>query len=641
MIDDSIQIEFPDGSQKDFQKGITVYEVALSISKGLAKNIVAGKMNDTMVDTYHPLQENGKLILITKDSEEGLDILRHSASHIMAQAVVSLFPDAKYTIGPSIEDGFYYDFDVSTPFTPEDLPKIEEKMHQIIKANHPIRREVWDKAKLRDFFKKQSNMYKVELIDDIEDDEISVYTQDGFTDLCRGPHLPSTGYVAAFKLTSVAGSYWRGDSSGKSLSRIYGTAFFSKKELNEYLKKVEEAKKRDHRKLGKELDLFTFHEEGPGFPFWHPKGLTLFQLLVNYMRKENTRREYEEIATPMILNDELWHKSGHYDNFKENMYFTQIDDRQFAVKPMNCPGQLLIYKSRLHSYRELPIKLSEFGLVHRHELSGVLHGLFRVRAFTQDDAHVFCSKEQLEDQIIEMIDYVREVYQDFDFKEIFIYVATRPEKSIGTQEVWDMGTQALCDSLKRINLDYKIKEGEGAFYGPKIEFNIRDSIGRHWQCGTIQIDFSMPERFDLTYEGDDGKRHRPVMIHRAILGSIERFIGILIEHFAGKFPVWIAPIQIIILPVSDKHIEASKKLYHDLKSKGFRIKLDLRDEKLGYKIRAAQLEKIPYMLIIGDKEVETENVSVRHREKGDIGSMDLTAFLEKIQLEIEKKSIFY
>lgn len=540
---------------------------------------------------------------------KNLETLRHSTAHLMAAAISKLFPNAKFGIGPAVEDGFYYDIDLE--LQEEDLKKIEEEMYSLTKKNLKFEKEEISYKQAKELFHNQP--YKLELIEGLKDEKITIYKLGDFIDLCKGPHVESSKELKAFKLTKLAGAYWKGDSKNKMLTRVYGTAFETKEELKAYLTLIEEAKKRDHRILGKKLDLFSFHDEGPGFPFWHPKGTIVYEELIKLMREENKKRNYNEIKTPIILNKNLWLTSGHWDKFKENMYFTKIDQEEYAVKPMNCPGGLLIYKTRLHSYRELPIRNAEYGYVHRHELSGVLHGLFRVRAFTQDDAHSFCTRDQLESEIIDMVEYALDIYSKFGFNEYTTFIATKPEKYIGSDEVWDLATNILINSLKKKKIDFKIKEGEGAFYGPKIEFNIKDCLGRNWQCGTIQVDFSMPERFQAQYEGNDGNKHTPVMVHRAILGSIERFLGIVIEHYAGKLPAWLSPVQIAILTVSDKHAEYAKKLKHEL-DKNFRVELDDRAESIPKKVRDNQQQYIPFIIIIGDKEIETNKLSVRTRD---------------------------
>jgi threonyl-tRNA synthetase len=551
----------------------------------------------------------------------------------MAQAVCELFPGVKLGIGPAIEDGFYYDFDYPEGFTPEDLEKIEAQMRKIVKSGVPFVRQEVTREEAEKIFADQP--YKLELIHDLgEDQTLTVYREADFVDLCRGPHVARTSAVKAFKLLSVAGAYWRGSEKNPMLQRIYGTAFSSKAELEEYLLRIEEARKRDHRKIGKELDLFSFHEEGPGFPFWHPKGTIVYNEIVEHWRRVHRERGYQEIRTPTILNEALWHRSGHWDTYKENMYFVAIDEQTYAVKPMNCPGGILIYKDSLHSYRDLPLKLAELGHVHRHEKSGVLHGLFRVRAFTQDDAHVFCTPDQIQHEIGEIMDLVSAIYGKYGFNDYRVELSTRPSKAIGSDEMWETAERALNEALKSKGIDYAVNPGDGAFYGPKIDFHVRDSMGRSWQLGTIQLDFSMPERFDLEYIGDDGKPHRPVMIHRAVLGSLERFLGILIEDRAGALPLWLSPVQITILPIADRHHEYAKDLAKRLEADGFRVRMDARNEKTGFKIREAQVQKIPYMLVIGDREMEAGQVAVRHREEGDLGAIAFEEFQTRIKNEL-------
>lgn len=603
------------------------------------KDIIAAKFNGQEVDLTYIPETDGDLELIPTNSNEGLEILRHSTSHLMAQAVKRLYPNVQVTIGPAIKDGFYYDFDTEKPFTEEDLPKIETEMKKIIKENIPVIRKIMSKKEAVEYFKKNKEPYKVEIIEGIDADTVSFYEQGDFIDLCRGPHVPSTGYLKSYKLMSVAGSYWRGDSNNKMLSRIYGTAFESKESLDNYLKKLKEAKERDHRKLGKELNLFSFHEEGPGFPFWHPKGMIIYKAVESYIRNENEKRGYVEIKTPAILNEELWHRSGHWDNYKENMYFTEIDDTKFAIKPMNCPGGLIVYNSNIHSYRDLPLRVAELGFVHRHELSGALHGLFRVRAFTQDDAHIFCTEEQLADEIINTIDYYLSVYKDFGFKNFEIFVSTRPEKSIGTDEAWELATNSLINALNKLNIAYKINEGDGAFYGPKIDFNIKDVLDRNWQCGTLQVDFSLPMRFEISYEGKDGRKHTPVMLHRAILGSMERFIGILTEHYNGKFPLWLSPLQVAVVNVlNDKNqIDRVKEIADKLKSEGFRVEIDDGNDNLGTKIKKYRLQRTPYTVIIGTEELSSGKLSVRTRSSKEIKDMDLIEFIKKLKKEYKER----
>ncbi|HAA80816.1 MAG TPA: threonine--tRNA ligase, partial [Thermoanaerobacter sp.] len=628
-----------DGTQREFEKGMTVYEIAKSISERLAKEAVGGKFNGKVVELNTKIEEDGKLEILTFDDEEGKKIYWHTSSHILAQAVKRLFKEVKLAIGPAIDNGFYYDFDTDRPFTTEDFEAIEQEMNKIIKEDYKLERFVLPKDEAIKLMEEKGEPYKVELIEEIpEGEEISFYKQGEFTDLCAGPHLMSTGMVKTVKLLSVAGAYWKGDEKNKMLQRIYGISFPKKSMLDEYLHMLEEAKKRDHRKLGKELDLFSIHPEGPGFPFFHPKGMIIRNILEDFWRKEHIKHGYQEIKTPIILNEELWRRSGHWDHYKENMYFTEIDGETYAIKPMNCPGAMLVYKSTMHSYRDLPLRLCELGLVHRHELSGVLHGLMRVRSFTQDDAHLFMTPEQVEDEILGVINLVDYFYKIFGF-EYFVELSTRPENSMGSDEDWELATNALISALNRVNLPYKVNEGDGAFYGPKIDFHLKDSIGRTWQCGTIQLDFQMPERFELEYIGPDGEKHRPIMLHRVIYGSIERFIGILTEHFAGAFPTWLAPVQVRVLPISDKHYAYAQNVYGRLLENDIRAELDDRNEKIGYKIREAQLQKIPYMLIVGDKEVEQGTVSLRSRKEGDLGAISLNEFIEKILKEIATKAL--
>ncbi len=572
-----------------------------------------------------------------QEAEDELRAIRHTASHVLAQAVKRLYPDTKLAIGPAIDDGFYYDFDREGGFTPEDLEKLEAEMTRIVKENLPVKPFVLPRAEAIKFMEEKGEPYKVELIEDLPEEEtISFYQQGEFVDLCAGPHIMYTKGVKAFKLTSIAGAYWRGSEKNKMLTRIYGTAFANKTDLESYLTMMEEAKKRDHRKLGKELGLFMFAEEGPGFPFFLPKGMTLKNTLIDYWREIHYRDGYQEVSTPIILSRKLWENSGHWDHYKDNMYTTVIDEEDYAVKPMNCPGGMLVYKNQPHSYRDLPLKVGELGLVHRHEKSGQLHGLMRVRCFTQDDAHIFMRDDQIEDQIKGVTKLINEVYTQFGF-EYFVELSTRPEDSMGSDEDWEMATNGLKKALEDMGLDYIVNEGDGAFYGPKIDFHLRDSLGRTWQCGTIQLDFQMPQRFDLEYTAEDGSKKRPIMIHRVCFGSIERFIGILIEHFAGKFPVWLAPVQVKVIPVSEKSMDYATGVYEKLKAAGIRTELDHKDEKVGYKIRQAQLEKVPYMLVLGEKEAAEGAITVRSRDKGDLGAAGLDAFIEDIKKMIETK----
>ncbi|KAF0090980.1 MAG: threonyl-tRNA synthetase [Fusobacteria bacterium] len=632
-----MEIKLKDGKVLDVDSDSNLFDVASKISNRLKKEAIVAKVNGKMVDMSTKANDGDIVEIFTLDSEEGLDTYRHSSAHIMAEAVGELFPDVKFGIGPVIKDGFYYDFDTEHVFTPEDLEKIESKIADIVKRNTPFVRKVLVKEDALEYFGAKGEKYKVELIQDLPaGEEISVYEQGGFLDLCRGPHVPSTGYLKAYKLMTLAGAYWRGSEKNKMLQRIYATSFPNKKDLEAYLHRLEEAKKRDHRKLGAELELFTIEEEGPGFPIFLPKGMVLRNQLEDFMRGLYNKWEYEEIKTPIILNRKLWEQSGHWDHYKENMYFTKIDELDYAIKPMNCPGCMLVYRHNQHSYRELPIRYAEMGLVHRHEKSGVLHGLMRVRAFTQDDAHIFMLYDQIRDEIKKVIEMVDEVYNTFDFK-YNVELSTRPEKAMGSVEMWDQATQALKDALDDLKIDYELNEGDGAFYGPKIDFHLEDSIGRTWQCGTIQLDFQMPEKFDLNYIGEDGAKHRPAMIHRAIFGSVERFIGILIEHYAGAFPLWLAPMQVNIIPVAEVHNEYAYEVAAELKRSGIRVNVDARNEKLGYRIRESQMQKIPYTFVVGDNETANSHVAVRKRSVGDLGSKPLSEVIEMLVTENSEK----
>lgn len=632
-----IKITLKDGSVKEFAAGTTLLDIAKSISQKLGKQALLAVVDGVNKDLSDKLEHDAAVEFVTPDTPEGLHAIRHTAAHVMAQAIQHLFPDVKFAIGPAIANGFYYDLDSEHTFTPEDLQAIEKEMAKIVKQNIPLQRAELPRSEALAMFAAKDEKYKVELINDLPEDAIiSTYTQGDFTDLCAGPHCPSTGRVKAFKLQSIAGAYWRGNEKNKMLQRIYGTAFPSKEELDAYLHMLEEAAKRDHRKLGKELDLFAIMDEGPGFPFFLPNGMIIRNELINYWRQVHRRYGYEEIKTPMILSRKLWETSGHWDHYKENMYFTQIDEQDYAIKPMNCPGGMLVYKLHPHSYKELPIRAGELGLVHRHELSGALHGLFRVRCFTQDDAHIFMMPSQIRSEIKNVISLFDEVYATFGLK-YHAELSTRPENSMGDDATWELATQGLRDALEDCGLDYVVNEGDGAFYGPKIDFHLTDSIGRTWQCGTIQLDMQLPERFELTYTGEDGLKHRPVMIHRVVYGSIERFIGILIENYAGAFPAWLAPCQVRILPITDKHVEYAKKLADKMFDLGLRVHLDDRNEKLGYKIREAQVQKVPYTLVVGDKEMEESTVNVRRRGEGDIGAMPQDAFISMLQEEIKEK----
>ncbi|HCL4550009.1 threonine--tRNA ligase [Clostridium botulinum] len=633
-----IKITLKDGKVMEFEEGIKISDIAMKISPALYKKALAAKIDGETVDLMTELHKDSSLEILTFEDEMGKWALRHTGAHILAQAVKRLYPEVKLAIGPAIDTGFYYDFEADFTFTPEMLEKIEAEIKKIIKENHKLERFELPREEAINLMKEKNEDYKVELIEDLPEGEvISFYKQGDFTDLCAGPHVPSTGKVKSVKLLSLAGAYWRGNENNKMLQRIYGTAFTKKSELDEYLNMLEEAKKRDHRKLGKELDLFSIHEEGPGFPFFHPKGMIIRNILENFWREEHTKAGYQEIRTPLILNEELWHQSGHWDHYKENMYFTNIDDSDYAIKPMNCPGGILVYKNSMHSYRDLPLRLSELGIVHRHELSGALHGLMRVRCFTQDDAHLYMTKEQIKEEIVGIIKLIDKFYKLFGF-EYFVELSTRPEDSMGSDEDWEIATNGLREALDSIGKEYRVNEGDGAFYGPKIDFHLKDCIGRTWQCGTIQLDFQMPERFDLSYIGADGEKHRPVMVHRTIYGSVERFIGILIEQYAGAFPTWLAPVQVKLMNITDAQYDYLKKVEEALKENNIRVEIDTRNEKIGYKIREAQLQKVPYMLILGDKEVEAGKVAVRSRKDGDLGAISLEEFIEKIKNEIKVKT---
>lgn len=626
-----ITIEFPDGSSKEFAVNSTPLDIAREISTNLYENAVGAKFNGQSVDIYAPLTTNGALEILTFDSPEGKEIYWHSGSHLMAQAIKRIWPQAQIAIGPPVDNGFYYDIDLDVSLTPEDLGRIEDEMRKIVKEDLPIRGEVVSHDAAKRIFEERKEGYKLEIISDIDPGEtVKVYHQGEFTDLCRGPHLPSTGKTKYFKLTSLAGAYWRGDERNKMLQRIYGVSFPEEKQLKEHITFLEESKKRDHRKLGKELDLFSFHQEAPGFVFWHGKGMITYNEILDYWHQVHEREGYQELKTPIILNDKLWRKSGHWEHYKENMYFTKIDESNYAVKPMNCPGGLLVYSNSMKSYRDFPLKLAELGLVHRHEKKGVLHGLLRVRQFTQDDAHIYCTQEQMKDEIVKIINLTLEIYETFGFKDILIELSTRPQKAMGSKEIWDFSEKVLVEALNSLDINFKLNKGEGAFYGPKIDFHIKDCLARLWQCGTIQLDFSMPERLDATYVNTKGNKESPVMIHRAILGSIERFIGILIEHYGGDFPLWLAPEQIVIIPVSEKHLEHSRKLYEIFRNEHFRVKFDDRSEKVGYKIRDNEVKKVPYMLVVGEREEKSGQLSVRRRLKGDLGLMSVDDFLNML-----------
>ena len=634
-----MKITLKDGSVKEYEQKKTVIEIAADLSEGLARVATVGRINGELVDLRTEVCEDCELQILTFQDEDGKGAFRHTASHIMAQAVKRLYPETKLAIGPSVADGFYYDVDRDTPFTTEDLEKIEKEMKKIVKEALPIERFTKSREEAIAFMKERQEPYKVELIEDLpEGEEISFYKQGEFVDLCAGPHLMNTKAVKAFKLTSLAGAYWRGSEKNKMLTRIYGTAYPKKAELDEYLVRLEEAKKRDHRKLGKELGLFMMREEGPGFPFFLPKGMVLRNTLLDYWRELHKKHGYVEISTPIILNRKLWETSGHWGHYKDNMYTTVIDEEDYAIKPMNCPGGMLVYQSEPRSYRDLPMRIGELGLVHRHEKSGALHGLFRVRCFTQDDAHIFMTPEQIKEEIKGVTGLIDEVYSLIGFK-YHVELSTRPEDSMGSDEDWEIATEGLKGALDEMGMDYVINEGDGAFYGPKIDFHLEDSIGRTWQCGTIQLDMQLPLRFEAEYIGADGEKHRPIMIHRVAFGSIERFIGILIEHFAGAFPTWLAPVQVKVLPISDKFADYGEKVLKQLNQAGIRAEIDLRAEKIGYKIREAQLNKIPYMVVVGAKEEEEGLVAVRSRFEGDEGQKDLGQFIDSIKKEIDEKLV--
>ncbi len=633
------KITLPDGSSRSFNDAVTIHDVAADIGPGLAKAALAGKVDGELVDTSYLISKNAEVAIITAKSDEALELIRHDAAHVMAQAVQELFPGTQVTIGPAIEDGFYYDFARTEPFSPDDLALIEKRMQEIVGRDLPIQREVWDREEAKRAFGDIGETYKVEIIKDIipEGEEVSVYRQGEWFDVCRGPHLPSTGKLPkAFKLTKLAGAYWRGNSDNEMLQRIYGTAWRDKKELKAYLHRLEEAEKRDHRKLGRKLDLFHFAEEAPGSVFWHPKGWTVFLQLLEYMRKRQEDAGYVEVNTPDVMDRSLWETSGHWFNYRENMFSTQTEDeRVFALKPMNCPGSVSMFAQGLKSYRDLPLRMAEFGKVHRYEPSGALHGLMRVRHFTQDDAHIYCTEAQMEQECIDVVALVLDIYKDFGFEDVVIKLSTRPEKRIGSDEIWNKLEGALSNALDAMGLDYVLYPGEGAFYGPKLEFVLRDAIGRDWQCGTLQVDMNLPERFDISYVDESGGRdRRPVMLHRALFGSLERFIGILIEHYEGKFPVWLSPVQAVLLTITDKQDEYVYDAEKRFKDKGLRVTADLRNEKVGFKIREHTLQAIPYLLVVGDREVENGEVAVRTQKGDDLGTMTLDAFIEHIQQDV-------
>ena len=632
-----VKVTLKDGSVKEFAAGTSYLEIAKSLNQKLGKQALLAVVDGVNKDLSDTIEKDAAVEFVTPDTKEGLHAIRHTASHVMAQAIQHLFPGVKFAIGPAIDTGFYYDIDSEHVFTPEDLAAIEKEMAKIVKQNLPLVRSEVPRKDALTRFAAENEIYKVELINDLpEDAVISLYTQGDFTDLCAGPHCPSTGRVKAFKLMSLAGAYWRGNEKNKMLQRIYGTAFPSKEELDEYLHMLEEAEKRDHRKLGKELDIFSMHDEGPGFPFFHPNGMRIRNAILEYWHQVHRKYHYEQVMTPMIMNRDLWIRSGHWDHYRENMYFTKIDDMDYAIKPMNCPGGMMVYNTRPHSYKELPLRYAELGLVHRHELSGALHGLFRVRCFTQDDAHIFMTPEQIQPEITNVIKLFNEVYSTFGLK-YHAELSTRPENSMGDDASWELATEGLRKALEANHLDYIINEGDGAFYGPKIDFHLQDSIGRTWQCGTIQLDMQLPEKFNCEYTGEDGQKHRPVMIHRVVYGSIERFIGILIEHFAGSFPVWMAPNQVRVMPITDKQQAYAKEVNDKLFELGYRTQLDDRNEKIGKKIREAQVQKVPFMLIVGEKEAESGTVAVRQRHGGDLGAMTLDDFIARMQKDIDEK----
>lgn len=632
-----ITIRLKDGKEKEFESAVSLADAAKAISNSLGKNALVAKVNGELTDLRDPIVDGAEVEFFTKEDPEGLFTLRHTASHVMAQAIQHLFPGVKFAIGPAIDDGFYYDLDSDHVFSQEDFAAIEKEMSKIAKENIPLVKKVLPRDEALQYFKDKGQDYKVMLIEDLPEEEtISLYEQGDFTDLCAGPHIKSTGKVKTFKLMTVAGAYWRGDSKNKMLQRIYATAFFSKEDLDHYLFVRAEAEKRDHRKLGKQLDLFSFHEEGPGFPFFHPKGMILRNKLMDYERELFKEFGYVEIMTPVILSKKLWLQSGHWDHYKENMYFTQIDDEDYAIKPMNCPGGILFFKTQQRSYRDLPMRVGEFGLVHRHELKGALHGLFRVRCFTQDDAHIFMTQEQMKDEVIKCMAMYQKMYGVFGL-EYHVELSTRPENSMGSDELWEISTNALREAIETAGVPYQINEGDGAFYGPKLDFHVQDSLGRTWQCGTIQMDMQLPERFDVNYIGEDGEKHRAVMLHRAGYGSLERFIGILIEHYAGAFPTWIAPVQAKIIPVTDKNLEYAKSVAAAMSESDIRVEVEEANETLGYKIRKAQMEKVPYMIIVGDQEMKGHTISVRSRKNGDLGSQSLPMFVANLIREIKER----
>jgi threonyl-tRNA synthetase len=631
-------VRLPDGSERKFDQPVTVMEVAMSIGAGLARAAIAGKINGKLVDTSDLIKDDSDLSIVTEKDVEGLEIIRHSSAHLLAHAVKELFPDVQVTIGPVIENGFYYDFSYKRPFTLDDLQAIEKRMSEISKGDLKVERKILERSEAIKFFKGQNEHYKAQIIEAIPgNEEVSLYSQGNFTDLCRGPHVPVTSKLKVFKLMKVAGAYWRGDSNNEMLQRIYGTAWTKKEDQDAYLHRLEEAEKRDHRKLGKQLDLFHIQEEAPGMVFWHPKGWSVWQQVEQYMREILKENFYQEIRTPQVLDKNLWERSGHWENFRENMFTTHSEERNFAIKPMNCPGHVQVFNQGLKSYRDLPLRLAEFGSCHRNEPSGALHGLMRVRAFTQDDAHIFCTAAQIQDEVVSFIDLLQKVYTDFGFKEILVKLSTRPQMRVGTEKQWDEAETALELALNHKQINWELQAGEGAFYGPKIDFSLKDSIGRLWQCGTLQLDFSMPERLGAEYVAEDNSRQVPVMLHRAILGSLERFIGILIENHAGALPLWLSPYQAVVLNISEKQVDYAKKITDKLKCSGIRVHADLRNEKIPYKIREHSLQKLPYQIIVGAKEVESETVSIRTRSGSDLGQMTLQVLIDRLKLEISTK----
>lgn len=631
-------IRLPDGSERSFEQSVTVADVAASIGAGLARAALAGKVNGKLVDTSYLIEENADLAIVTDRDAEGLEVIRHSTAHLLAYAVKELFPDAQVTIGPVIDNGFYYDFSYKRPFTPDDLIAIEKKMAELAKKDEQVTRKVLPRDEAVAYFKSINEHYKAELIEAIPaGEDVSLYTEGNFTDLCRGPHVPSTGKLKVFKLMKLAGAYWRGDSNNEMLQRVYGTAWAKKEDLDAYLFQLEEAEKRDHRKLGKQLDLFHMQDDGPGMVFWHPRGWSLWQEIEQYMRAKFVDYGYQEVRTPTIMDKTLWEKSGHWDNYRDNMFTTHSENRDYAVKPMNCPGHVQIFNSGLHSYRDLPLRLAEFGSCHRNEPSGSLHGLMRVRGFTQDDAHIFCMESQIEEEVATFIQMLYKVYGDFGFSDVLVKLSTRPEKRVGSEETWDQAEQALAAALTQNGLQFDLQPGEGAFYGPKIEFTLKDSLGRLWQVGTIQLDFNLPVRLGAEYVAENNERKHPVMLHRAIVGSMERFIGILIENYAGAMPVWLAPVQAMVLNIADAQAEYVTQVVEELKKNGFRVASDLRNEKITYKIREHSLQKLPYLLVVGDKEMQSGQVAVRTRKGEDLGSMPVQAFIERLRGEVQAK----